>query len=225
MSIFKKEENEHLLKTAREWAVSDDKAKDILYGKVVNGVRSGGLYDWLIGNGVNNADMLKVGTAKADPKNPITVETINKISDAMFIATTDKRYVAMANMAKGDPRLIEEQDADPKGHHNMTEKNRFYWMQQKGSKWGDLTGSFNRYLNRLAGSGAGGSRTANSFEDRHKKASANMVKAVIAAEKSNSNAERESYDAELLTQYREDLKALDALAAKIEKSKVLPTEE
>ena len=142
MSIFKKEENEHLLKTAREWAVSDDKAKDILYGKVVNGVRSGGLYDWLIGNGVNNADMLKVGTAKADPKNPITVETINKISDAMFIATTDKRYVAMANMAKGDPRLIEEQDA---GHHNMTETNRSYWMQQKGSKWGDLTGSFNRY--------------------------------------------------------------------------------
>ena len=204
MSIFKKEDNATLQTRLVECAKAEQSAATVREAT----------FDWLIGKGVTSEKMLLVGTAKNDPKNPVTVDTIQTVTQAMFLATTSKEDVKLSRMAKDDPRLSEEDRV-----------RRQDILASKGSKMKDFRGAFRTWLNKQAGKGAGGSRRANSFEDRHKKASADMTKAVTAAEKATDNAERESYDADLMKQYRADLAALDTLAAKIEKSKVLPTEK
>jgi len=171
--------------------------------------------DTCIENDVTHPDQLLKNTAKNDPTNPVSVEQIDKLTEIMFLASyPDEHDQKLVKMAHDDPRM---DAADIKRRKEL--------QAAKGTAMKDFRGAFQRRLNNQSGNGAGGSRTAGTFADRHKKASANMTKAITAVEKSNSNDQQASYLPEAISDYKDALAALDKLADAVEASKILPIEE
>ena len=168
-----------------------------------------------IKNDVKHPDQLKVNTAKNDPTNPLSVDQIHKLTDIMFLASyPDEHDQKLIKMAHDDPRM---DTADIERRKTL--------QKARGTAMKDFGKAFQAYLNKQSGKGAGGSRTAGAFADRHKKASADMTKAITAVEKSNSNDQQASYDPEIIADYIAMLSGFDKLAKAVEDSKILPIEE
>ena len=229
MAALVKKDSNYLVAQTREWAKVDTNRDNIVLGILdvdpkseTYGQRLGGLFPWLVAHGVQSSDELLKGFAKNANNPTITEDMIDDMTKAIFEATTPAVAVAMTNMTHDDARL----DGSGAGKLAMTKENRTYWKQQPNSKMKDLRKSLSSYLDEGE---SGGARVTKSLLERIERERLEMVKAVDAAEKDTANPERVTYPVEeeskKLDKLRSLLNQVKTEAERLDKAKVLPTEE